>query len=404
MTVIHSYSEPRFEQIQKEALDSGRTPLRATVLYFDHNATSPLSPIARDAWLDAVSHYTGNPSSPHRVGARSDAALNTAREKLAGWLGCEPAHLVWTAGATEANNTVLHHAAEKSPGEAWISAVEHPCVQESARRYFPKRHRHIPVTSDGVIDLDWLADRLKEASPALVAVMAANNETGVLQPWREAMALCHQHGVPFFCDAAQWVGILPAAGLGAADFVSGCAHKFGGPQGIGFLKCPIKTHPLLVGGPQEGGRRAGTENVAGILSMIAVLAARETAMQGGAAIAERIAWRSEFESALLLALPEAEIVGANAGRLWNTVSAVMPEAADCRQRWVVRMDRLGYAVSTGSACSSGKEQTSHVLGAMGLPAAKASRVLRFSSSWEMTRSEWQNLLDGLRRAHTTLVG
>jgi cysteine desulfurase len=379
------------------------------VLYFDHNATSPLCQAGKESWLDAITRYPGNPSSPHRLGARADAALSQAREKLAAWLGCDPAEIVWTAGATEASNTVLHHAAQISGGEAWISAIEHPCVLESARQYLPKQHRLIPVKSNGVLDLAWLERSLKDHSPSLVAVMAANNETGILQPWREAMALCRERGAPFFCDAAQWIGKLPASGLGAADFVSGCAHKFGGPQGVGFLKCPQKLRPLLVGGPQEDGRRAGTENVAGILSMIAALEHREAALKSGAA-AERLAWRIEFEKALLRELPGAQIVGAldlsdpSDPRLWNTVSAIMPEMPDCRQRWVVKLDSLGFAVSTGSACASGKEQTSHVLAAMGLPASAASRALRFSSGWETERSEWQSLLDGLRRAHAALAG
>ena len=122
-----------------------------------------------------------------------------------------------------------------------------------------------------MISIEWLAKELEHKRPALVGVMAANNETGVLQPWREALAACRKHGVPFLCDAAQWIGKMSAAGLGACDFVSGCAHKFGGPQGVGFLKVPARFRALIAGGPQEDGRRAGTENVAGVLAMIAAL-------------------------------------------------------------------------------------------------------------------------------------
>src|SRR5205823_6722214 len=133
----------------------------------------------------------------------------------------------------------------------------------------------------------WLAKAVKHKAPALVGVMAANNETGVLQPWRETLALCRKYDVPFFCDAAQWVGKLPARGLGACDFVSGCAHKFGGPQGVGFLKVPPKFRPLLLGGPQEEGRRAGTENLAGVLAMVAALDEREATLSGEG-IADRL--------------------------------------------------------------------------------------------------------------------
>lgn len=367
------------------------------MLYFDHNATHPLSRAAREAWLDATERYIGNPSSPHRLGARADAALSGAREKLASWLGCAPAQIVWTSGATEANNAVLHHAALTGEGEAWISAIEHPCVIEATRLHFAARHTFIPVTGDGVADLGWLADDFKKRRPTLVGMMAANNETGVLQPWREALAICREHGVPFFCDAAQWLGKLPANGLGECDFVSGCAHKFGGPQGVGFLKVPPRFQPLIVGGPQEERRRAGTENVAGVLAMIAALDDRIASLTPEA-VEERVEIRNDFEAKLHRVLPGAEIVGSSAQRLWNTVAAVMPEARDCRQRWVVKLDKLGFAVSTGSACASGKEQTSHVLAAMKITAGKASQALRFSSGWETCPADWQELCDGVERA------
>ena len=365
------------------------------MLYFDHNATSPLIPAAREAWLDAVERYVGNPSSPHRLGARADAALTQAREKLARWLGCAADAIVWTSGATESNNAVLHHAANAGSGEVWISSIEHPCVIAAADRHFADRQRRIPVTPDGVADVRWVAEALRKDRPALVGVMAANNETGVLQPWREIGALCRNHAVPFFCDAAQWIGKLPAAELGACDFVSGCAHKFGGPQGVGFLKVPGEFRGMIVGGPQEAGRRAGTENVAGVLAMIAALEARGK-------MDAPLAMRAGFESALRQAMPDARILGESADRLWNTVSVVMPEVADCRQRWVVKLDKLGFAVSTGSACASGKEKPSHVLSAMGIPPEAAGRVLRFSSGWETRASEWEELLAGLQRAFTEL--
>ena len=193
------------------------------MIYFDHNATTPLLAEARQAWLEATEQYVGNPSSPHRLGSRAEAALQDARARLAGCLGCDPPDLVWTSGATEANNMVLHHLARTGPagGEVWVSAIEHPSVLQAAEFYFPGRCQCLPATRTGMISLDSLAERLERHRPAAVAVMAANNETGVLQPWREVLALCRQHEVPFFCDAAQWVGKLPARGLGVCDFVSG---------------------------------------------------------------------------------------------------------------------------------------------------------------------------------------
>jgi len=371
------------------------------MLYFDHNATSPILPQARAAWIEATEKFIGNPSSPHRLGQRADAALQSAREQLASFLGCDALDIVWTSGATESANLILYHFARAlaSDAEVWVSAVEHPCVLAAAEFHFPKRVRRIPVTRAGVVDLDWLRDALKKEQPGLVALMAANNETGALQPWRETLALCRDRQVPFFCDAAQWIGKLPARGLGACDFVSGCAHKFGGPQGVGFLKCPGqgRVHPLLLGGKQEDGRRAGTENVAGVLAMMKALEVREAAMAGGGH-EQHLAWRAAFEKVLLQRLSGAEIVAAGTDRLWNTVSAFMPEA-DCRQRWVVKLDKLGFAVSTGSACASGREEPSHVLAAMGRTPGEASRALRFSSGWETAEADWRSLLDALGKVH-----
>jgi cysteine desulfurase len=372
-------------------LDVERWMLKAEpseVLYFDHNATHPLSDAARHAWLEAVERFPANPSSPHRLGQRAEAALDVARERLGHLLGTPAERIVFTSGATEANNTVLRRFEE-----VWVSAIEHPCVLQTTTQ----PGSHIPVQANGVLDFDWLSDELNRDHPELVAVMAANNETGVLQPWTEVRDLCKTHGVPFLCDAAQWIGKLPAHELGHADFVTGCAHKFGGPQGVGFLVCSRHFPPLLRGGPQEDGRRAGTENVAGILSMVAALEDCATTIRANAT-QEREAWRKEFERELLEAVPEIQILGQDAPRLWNTVAVLMPEPPDCRRRWVVVMDKLGFAVSTGSACASGKEKPSHVLTAMGIPPGHAGRALRFSAGWRTTEGDWKKLLGGVKAA------
>ncbi len=375
------------------------------MLYFDHNATSPLLPQAKRAWLEAAEQFIGNPSSPHRLGARADAALEGAREKLAGFLGCAAMDIVWTSGATESNNMVFRHLAAVLPADAevLVSAIEHPSSLAAAQLWLGNRERPIPAERHGAVALEWLEKELSKRRAGAVVILAANNETGVLQPWREAMALCRRREVLFFCDATQWIGKLPAQGLGGCDFVSASAHKFGGPRGVGCLKCPPGpgVTPLLVGGRQEEGRRAGTENVAGVLAMLAALAARESALAEGEHQARGV-WRAEFEQTLLEELPGAEIVGAGAERLWNTVSALMPEA-DCRQRWVVKLDKAGCAVSTGSACASGQEEPSPVLAAMGFTPAEAGRALRFSSGWETTREDWTRLLGGLRKVRDTIM-
>ncbi len=371
------------------------------MLYFDHNALHPLSATARTAWLDAADRFTANPSSPHRLGARAELALQQAREQLAAWLGCSPFDLVWTSGATESNNAVVHHLSRSTTGVVWFSAVEHPCMVAAARRWLPDRHQLLPVDRSGVVDVLGLAQRLQSGRPVAVVVMAANNETGVLQPWAEIRELCQQQGVAFVCDAAQWLGKLPAQGLGRCDFVTGCAHKFGGPPGVGFMKCPPGFQPLIVGGPQEEGRRAGTENIPGVLAMIAALAEREAGRDDEM---ERLRWRDRFITALKQALPGTEILGEPAARLWNTVAALLPAIPDCRRRWVVRLDRLGFAVSTGSACASGKEKPSPVLAAMGYPAEESDRMLRFSSGWDTRPEDWQKLLEAVRTVGREFLG
>ncbi len=370
------------------------------MLYFDHNATAPMLPAARDAWMEATKTLPGNPSSQHRVGARADAALQSARERLAALLGCSAFDLIWTSGGTESNNQVLQHFAKTLPkegerGEIWVSDIEHPSVLTTATHFFGPRLRRLPAERSGVVSLSCLRQELPRHRPALIIVMAANNETGVIQPWREIQELCHRHEVPFFCDAVQWLGKMPAAGLGGCDFVSGCAHKFGGPRGIGFLKIPsgLMIEPIIRGGPQEDGRRAGTENVGGAVSMLAALEIREQAMAAGEH-ERRAEWRSQFERAMMSRLPGSEVVGIRVPRLWNTVSALMPDFG-CQHRWVVKLDKLGFAVSTGSACASGQEEASHVLTAMGHSSVEAGRVLRFSSGWETTEADWTALLEAL---------
>jgi len=260
------------------------------------------------------------PASHRR--ARKRRAARGARKKLAAFLGCHPADIVWTSGATEANNTSCTISGGRSTRRPSLGfrhrtsvrpRIRQNIISANARNSFPSR-------MTALIDLDWLTAELADSRPGLVGVMAANNETGVIQPWREILAICRQYQVPFFSDAVQWLGKMPAKELGECDFLSGAAHKFGGPRGIGFLKTPGKSHvtPLLVGGKQEQGRRAGTENVAAILSMLAALEVREKQIARGEHVLRGV-WRENFERQLLHKLPGAMIVGAKSPRLWNTV-------------------------------------------------------------------------------------
>jgi cysteine desulfurase len=249
----------------------------------------------------------------------------------------------------------------------------------------------MPVDDNGRTDVRWLEAQLRDRKPALVAVMAANNETGVIQPWRVVGELCRHYGVPFLCDASQWIGKEPLPELGGCDFVTGCAHKFGGPAGVGFVKTRGQLTSLLYGGPQESGRRAGTENLPGVLAMMAAL--RERGSEPPSVRATRIEWRTTFENELIRL--GATVLGAGCERLWNPVTANMPQV-DCRHRWVVKLDKAGVAVTTGSACASGKEKPSHVLTAMGLPPEDAARVIRFSGGWETTADDWNLLFERVR--------
>ncbi|MCB1235949.1 MAG: aminotransferase class V-fold PLP-dependent enzyme, partial [Verrucomicrobiae bacterium] len=227
--------------------------------------------------------------------------------------------------------------------------------------------------------------------------MAANNETGVLQPWREIGALCRARGVPFHCDAAQWIGKMPAADLGGAcDFLTGCAHKFGGPKGTGFLLAPSRgaeNFRAAAGGPQENRMRAGTEDLPGILALLAALDDKDDADLAAAAEG-RTADRAGFERAVLQALPGAKLVAPDAERLWNTVMLVMPPAHS-NLKWLTRLSRLGFAVSTGSACSAGQGNPSHTMAAMGLAPEEMSRVLRVSGGWGTTAADWLALAAAL---------
>jgi cysteine desulfurase len=242
--------------------------------------------------------------------------------------------------------------------------------------------------------MEWFAAEMADTRPSLVAVMAANNETGVIQPWRELHAICQTYEVPFFSDAVQWLGKMPAKGLGDCDYLSGAAHKFGGPRGVGFLKAPHKhkINSLLFGGKQERGQRAGTENVPIIVAMLAALEVREKQIAEGHQ-QTRAEWKEKFEKLLLRQVPGSTVVGVNVPRLWNTVSALMPEGG--QRRWVTRLDKAGFAVSTGSACTTGKEEPSHVLTAMGFKASEVAHVLRFSSGWETTAADWEALEEGI---------
>ena len=245
----------------------------------------------------------------------------------------------------------------------------------------------------GVVDGETWRGRIETGTLAAVAVMAANNETGVIQPWQAIANLCAEAQIPYHCDAAQWVGKLPVEGLSACAYVTACGHKFGGPKGVGFMLLPegVVDFRLLDGGEQEAAHRAGTEDVAGVFAMSAAL---ENSRPGKAEA------RDAFIEQIVQAIPGVAMIGAGTDRLWNTVSMSMPRYQSVR--WIRALEKAGFLLSAGSACSTGKTSVSEVLLAMGVDAAIAGRVLRISAGADTTAEDWQALADALLATYKLL--
>lgn len=345
-----------------------------------------------------------NPSSPYRAGARVGVRLKAARERLATLLGCKATRIVFTGGATESAHAIARHLASTLPENAKVavSAIEHPCVIEALRTHFgSERLDWLPVEPTGIVSMTVIRTGLAARSWAAVWVMAANNETGVMQPWSEIAEACRPAGVPYVCDASQWAGKVSVGGLVGVDWVMAAAHKFGGPKGVGFLLRPASENGFVVrsGGSQEQGQRAGTEDFAGIAAMVAALIEAETTKV--LFEEDRIRIRARFENEVAQKLHGCRVLGAGQERLWNTVSLILPEGAE-NQRWVTHLDKRGFEISTGSACSTGSDSPSHVLAAMGVSGPESRRVLRISSGWATTPQEWSDLAAALADVGATL--
>jgi cysteine desulfurase len=341
-------------------------------VYLDYNATAPVRPEAAAAVADALG-LTGNASSVHRFGRLARRKLEDAREAVAALVGAPAERVVFTSGGTEANNLALTGAGR---ARRLVSAGEHDSVLNAAAGAEGGLER-IPLRRDGVVDLDALEARLGEdPRPALVSVMLANNETGVIQPVARAAETAHGRGALVHCDAVQGAGKIPVdmAALGV-DLLSLSAHKLGGPQGVGALIVAegIELAPLMLGGGQERRHRAGTENLPGIAGFAA---AAECALAGLERMAGLAELRDRLERHLRARAPEIEIYGASAPRLPNTSCFGTPGLAAETQ--VMALDLAGIAVSAGAACSSGKVAPSHVLRAMGASEAEAGSAIRVS--------------------------
>jgi cysteine desulfurase len=366
----------------------------ATILsYLDYNATAPVRPEVAEA-VAATLGQTGNPSSVHQAGRAARRLLERARESVAALVSAPPAAVVFTSGGTEANNQALQSVI----GPRLVSAIEHDSVLAAA----PEAVR-IAVDRQGVIDLGKLAEQLETARPALVSVMLANNETGVLQPIGEVVAAARRHGALVHCDAVQAAGKIPidVKELGV-EFMTLSAHKLGGPQGVGALVFGPGVEPkaLLGGGAQERRWRPGTENLPGIVGFGR---ACELAMADLDRPARVGSLRDRLEAEIRAMAPEARVLGAGAPRLANTSCQTMPGVAS--QIQLIELDLAGIAVSAGSACSSGKIGPSHVLAAMGVAPEEAQSAIRISLGWASTEADvdrlvaaWGRLYARTRRA------
>lgn len=366
-------------------------------VYLDYNATAPIRASAAAAVNEALG-LCGNPSSVHADGRAARARLEDAREAVAALAGARPDQLVFTSGGTEANNLALAWAV-RGGGRVLVSAGEHSSILEVA----PLAER-VPLGEDGQVDLAALEDLLAAAPrPSLLALMLANNETGVIQPLAEAVGLAQAAGVPVHCDAVQAAGkmALDAEALGV-QLMSLSAHKIGGPPGVGALVVAdeVALEPLLRGGGQERRRRAGTENLPGIAGFAA--AAHEAAGKLDA-FAGLARLRDRLEAEITALAPATRIFGAAAPRLANTSCLAMPGVRAETQ--VMALDLAGVAVSAGAACSSGKVAPSHVLRAMGADETAADGAIRVSLGWASRSEEvdffvaaWAKLYDRTRNS------
>ena len=371
--------------------------------YFDWNASAPLRPEARAAMVNALD-LTGNASSVHAEGRAARRLVEAARQQVADLAGSEAKDVTFTSGATEANMLALTPAIEIGGRKSlrdrlFMSAVEHPSVR-SGGRFSADRIEELPVTGEGVVDLEALRRAIARAEHPLVSVMLANNETGAIQPIAQIAEIVHAANGLLHVDAVQGPGRIDCRiGVLGADLMSISAHKLGGPQGAGALIRRGDIHiadPLIKGGGQERGQRAGTENVAAMAGFGA--AAAMAAPQADAAC--MAALRDRLETGIKAATPQAVIFAESAPRLPNTTLFAVPGMK--AETAIIAFDLNGIALSSGSACSSGKVQASHVLAAMGVEPELARGALRVSLGWTTTEVDVENLLNALTKVVSSL--
>jgi cysteine desulfurase len=359
-------------------------------IYFDNNATTPLDPLVREAMLPYLGEYFGNPSSGHRFGEQALAGINNAREQVASLFCCQPKRLFFTSGGTEANNTAIWSAITAFPEKKHIvtSAVEHPSILkplEFLQQRFGYTITILPVGHDGSLDLQQLSESIRPDT-ALVTLMAANNESGVIWPLEAIGALCREKEVLFLCDAVQLVGKEPInlATL-QVDYLSVAAHKLHGPKGSGalYVRRTVPFAKLIMGASQEMDHRAGTENVAGIVGLGQACELAGIYLESGKS--EVLNLRNRLEERILQEINETIVNGARQPRLPNTLNVSFKNCASGAM--VQELDEISIAVSAHSACHSGDLDPSHVLRAMAVPETHIHGTLRISLSRFNTSSE-----------------
>lgn len=363
----------------------------AAVIYLDANATTPLLPEALEAMLPWLREGFSNPSGAYSSAKLARKAIDQARGQIGEWIGADAGEILFTGGGTESVNTALHSLDRLAgQGRAVVSAIEHSAVLRYVES-LTRDHFKAPVNSGGRLEMNEFANALDGA--AYVSLMAANNETGVIQPLREAAAMAHERGIPVHSDAIQAVGKIPfdVRELGV-DLLSISAHKFHGPKGVGalFVREGLRFKPLFEGGGQESGRRSGTENTAGIVGMGAAAAACRDSNVSVAKL------RDAFEATVLADIPGIFVNGDTRHRLPNT-SHLSFEGCDAAGLLIL-LDEAGVACSAGSACMTGKQKPSHVQLAMGIPEARARSSLRISFSRLNTLDEAHAAAVALKKA------
>ena len=367
-------------------------------VYLDNNATTPVAPEVRDVMMPFFNELYGNPSSMHAFGGQVAKYVTRAREEVAAFLNCSPEEVIFTSCATESDNSAIRGTADYfgTTTKVITTAVEHPAVLQPCRRLKALGHEvvELPVNGVGQIDLEQLRAELKGTKNALVSVIWANNETGTISPIEQVAKICKEHGAIFHTDAVQVAGKIPVdVSKVPVDMLSMSGHKFHAPKGIGifYVRKGSKLKPFMLGGHQEAGRRAGTENVPYIVGLAKACELARLNMANEAV--QLTALRDKLEAGILATCPNVRVNGDRAHRLPNTLNVSFEYIEG--EAIAYRLSDLGICISTGSACASGSLDPSHVIRAMGVPFIAVHGSVRFSLSRYNTMADIDYVLEKL---------